>query len=316
MSQEHWENYYRGGALATAPMDGERGFDQEIAEAWESFFHVLPDSAVVLDIGTGNGIVLAFASALARRLRRQWALYGTDLAQINPTQDVPSAHRLFSNCRFYPGVASENLPFEADAFDAVCGHYALEYSDIEVSVSELARVLKPGGVGQFILHHTESELVTNARKSLATADFLIGDIKIYQRLRAFAEVADERARVGSPTTTGLRTAIQQAKEKLNDASGDYDRYLLAVVLDAVGHLLVSRPRDGMPYSLKEIARAESDLRSSVKRLRDLVSVAVSEAEIQRLVLIAAQNSLVCEEPQHQIHGGKALVGWRLRFVAA
>ena len=315
MSQKHWENYYRSGALSTAPMDADDGFTLELAEAWTSFFEELPRAANVLDIGTGNGVVLAFAAALGARLNREWALHGTDLAQIDPVRDVPQGGQRFLNCRFYPGVSNEALPFENDTFDAVCGHYALEYSDIEGALSELGRVLKPGGISQFIVHHRESVLVRNAHKSLRTADFLLNEAKVYQRLRAFAEVPDAQASVSSQHTVSLRAAIQQTKRTLAGEDDRFDRQLLRVVIDAVGQLLVIRSQQGSACSIKEIAKAEADLRNATKRLKDLVAIARSEDEIQQLVTMAATQGLRCQEATPQVHRGTVLVGWRLRLAA-
>ena len=315
MSQQHWENYYRSGALATAPMDVHGSFTLELAETWQSFFEDLPCSARVLDIGTGNGIVLAFAVNLAARLNRQWTLHGTDLAQIDPIRDVAQGDERFQNCQFYPGVANEALPFGDNAFDAVCGHYALEYSNVADALTELRRVLKPAGVSQFVIHHRDSVLVENAHKSLLTADFLLNKVKIYQKLRAFAEVPDDQAKVSSTYTRSLRAAIQAAKEMFATNEQQFDQHLLRVVIDAVGQLLVIRSRQGSGAALKEMASAETDLRSAVKRLKDLITVAMSKEQINELVVLAETCGLRCEDAAAQMHRGSVLVGWKVRLVA-
>ncbi|MBX3247192.1 MAG: class I SAM-dependent methyltransferase [Myxococcales bacterium] len=64
---------------------------------------------------------------------------------------------------------AENLPFPDDRFDAVLVIGALQYMEIPVALREIARVLRPGGQGVFVLGHLtgylHSAFVPNARRS-------------------------------------------------------------------------------------------------------------------------------------------------------
>ena len=144
MRLEHWETYYRGGMIATGPTGPDRLYDMEVRAAWEEFFASLPLTARVLDIGTGNGVIPLMAVEAAARRGAQWRIDATDLARIDPPRFVPDGAKRFAGVHFHPGVASEKLPFDDASFDAVSGHYALEYSDTAACLNELVRVLRPG----------------------------------------------------------------------------------------------------------------------------------------------------------------------------
>ncbi len=187
MNLEHWESYYRGGALVSCPMGLEPGYTGEVRDAWVTFFATLPDGARVLDIGTGNGAVALIAKETAATLGRSFEIHGVDLAQVDPVRHVPNGATLLAGIEFHPGVPAEQLPFEANGFDAVSGQYALEYTQRDRALAEIFRVLKPGGRGQFLLHHRDSVIVRNADESLHHAALVLDDTKVFRLLRRYLE---------------------------------------------------------------------------------------------------------------------------------
>ena len=145
MNLEHWESYYRGGALVSCPMGLEPGYTGEVRDAWVTFFATLPDGARVLDIGTGNGAVALIAKETAATLGRSFEIHGVDLARVDPVRHVPNGATLLAGIEFHPGVPAEQLPFEANGFDAVSGQYALEWGLVGFSKS-LADELRGTGL--------------------------------------------------------------------------------------------------------------------------------------------------------------------------
>jgi len=314
VNMKHWESYYRGGLLATCPTASDGGYDLELASVWEAFFEPLPDRAEILDIATGNGAIVLLARRLADRLGRDWTIHGSDLAQIDPVAHVPDGYRRFANCHFHPGVNSEQLPFADRSFDALSGQYAFEYSDSVRTLAEVARVLKPNGRVQFIVHHRDSLLACNARDSLAEAELVLAETRIYRRLRRLLSVPEHAPRLDDPATVELRQSIASLRQAQEHKRGEWGGQILAVTLDAVRQLLAMRTRSSPAEVEREIDRVEEELRLAVRRLQDLLGHALDQTAIEVLLDQAAQAGLRCCHSGAQYHDRDHLVGWRLQFV--
>src|SRR5262249_17709695 len=96
-----------------------------------------------VEVGYGSGI---FLPALAGRCER---LYGVD---VHPNAEAVSEKLSARGVRAQLMLARvENLPFDTASFDAVVSVSTLELvEDIDQGCLELARVLRPGGIGVFI----------------------------------------------------------------------------------------------------------------------------------------------------------------------
>lgn len=313
MSVEHWENYYSSGQLATCPTGPDGGYDQELRTVWEDFFTPLPQGAKLLDLGTGNGAVIAIAAALGASLGRQWQLHGSDLASIDPLRDVADGAQRFAGVVFHPRVASEHLPFGCE-FDAVCGQYALEYADMPAALAEVARVLRPGGRALFITHHEQSVILGNARASLAECALVLDEWQVFARLRPWlcSDGADAAQR--EQAALGLQQLVRQLKEAVAQAAREATPgggLILRATLDAVHQLLVLRTRAGPSVVDAEIDVAQRQVLASRQRLQDLVDRALSEQAVESLLQAARASGLQAQPPALQFHAGTQLVGWRL-----
>ena len=315
MSLQQWETYYRGGAISTCPTASDGGYDQEVREAWVGFFTPLPDGARLLDIGTGNGVIPLIAADTAAALGRTWQIHGADLARIDPVKHVPDGASRFAGITFHPGVATEQLPFDAGSFDAVSGHYALEYADLGKALAEVNRVLKPGGSAQFVVHNTRSALVRAALQSLHEVDWLLTEAKIYRRLHKLV-VMNDFTDSAKTTAASLQVTIRELKNAVAVARQRGGGRVLSVALDAVQKLLEARKtHPGTTVGL-EVDRAEEAMRDSARRLKDLVAHARSEADMEALEAQATAAGFEVVERAPQLHSGNNLVGWRIRLRKA
>lgn len=302
---------YRGGMLATGPAGPDGGYDLEVREAWVEFFSMLPDGARILDVGTGNGVVAMIAAETALARGRNWEIHATDLAQIDPLRNVRDGARRLAGIMFHPGVATEHLPFEAGSFDAVSGHYALEYTDIPVALREIHRVLKSPGDAQFVMHHAESVLVQSARRSLEEAAFVLGEIKMYRRLHRLVTMETPTPAAMQRATDELRAGIHAIKTALELAQQAGAGTVLGVTLDAVQKLLTSRKETRAQTVGLEVDRAEGELRASVRQLNDLLIHACTEQQMERIQTDAAEAGFSLIERMPQYHAGENVVGWQL-----
>jgi len=112
------------------------GQDPRWRHALVDAVHAAPDD-VVLDVATGTGLV---AAELARR-------YGCRVVGLDRSADMLGvASRRNGSIAGLVNARAERLPFADATFDHVTFTYLLRYVDDPAgTVSELARVLKPGG---------------------------------------------------------------------------------------------------------------------------------------------------------------------------
>jgi ubiquinone/menaquinone biosynthesis C-methylase UbiE len=212
--------------------------------------------------------------------------------------------------RFHGGVATERLPFAAESFDAVSGHYALEYGNVPAALAEIFRVLKPDSDAQFILHHNESVLLGSARWSLQEADFLFKETKIFRRLHHLLTLENASKDVLLRATAEVRLAIQSLKDALQRAQQVGAGHVLSVALDATQKLLIARQEQDKSIG-QEIDRVESDIRDSARRLNDLVASARSDEAMTHIEKDAAALGFTQIDRAPLYYSGKNLIGWQL-----
>ncbi|MDG6928378.1 MAG: class I SAM-dependent methyltransferase [Nitrososphaerota archaeon] len=122
-----------------------------IADALEKSGAAIPPSPAILDIGAGNG---AFAALLYDRYHPS-ALFAID---VDPAQAKLAEKRLRGKYGKVPdGLKVEvadavRMPYPDGQFDLVTAHLVLHHlgKDLAAGVSEVFRVLKPGGIFLYV----------------------------------------------------------------------------------------------------------------------------------------------------------------------
>ncbi len=171
-SNAGWRDYWKADRPASCMPQNERTA-QEIAATWQQWFAECAGGSRILDIATGNGIVLNHAAAAGRQLHRAFALTGVDLADIDPQRYLTSLEDDMRAATFIGAVAAERLPFEARSFDVVVSQYGLEYADLEQALAEVVRVLAPGGMLHWLAHSESSEVVQQNREQALEVEYLL-----------------------------------------------------------------------------------------------------------------------------------------------
>ncbi|HEX8293624.1 MAG TPA: class I SAM-dependent methyltransferase [Pyrinomonadaceae bacterium] len=111
-------------------------YDSYVRAEWEMF---------VADAARARESLEAVAGLDARRVLDVGCGAGQEL--------LPFAARAPVGRVFFVRAAAESLPFAADSFDVVICRLALPYTDNARSLSEMARVLRPGGALLLKIHH-------------------------------------------------------------------------------------------------------------------------------------------------------------------
>ena len=283
-----WSKFWRDDNLSACTPDDETT-DGLLQQEWRLFFSSLNDKASILDLGTGNGALAVMAvSAETEEMgnSRSFDVHGCDLAAIEPGLYVKSSAEDLAQIQFHAETAMEKLPFGDETYDAVCGQYALEYSDVSESVPELMRVLRSGGSLQFLLHdaagalHQRNQLQWRQAQTLLQSELFAGT-----RNMLTAVVAGESASQSGTLEEGMRaiTGLKDIMDRLaKEFSAETDRVLPESVFAAISRLAPLRHRHDVPQLLSLVDDIEQRLHAQSARLRAMLDAALDVDSLQRL----------------------------------
>lgn len=183
---------------------------QLISALWIKRFSSLPSGARILDVATGNGIVLAHAARAAADTSRHFALTGIDLAPIDPIRHLSRPDPLLKAVSFRGNTSAERLPFQSDTFDCVVSQYGIEYADLGLALAEAGRVLRLGGELLWLAHCDQSEIVLQNVVQKAEIDWLLDERGPYSAMRDFIDALTRPARIDAATAR-LREVLLAAE---------------------------------------------------------------------------------------------------------
>jgi len=204
-----WRHYWRDNRLAACVPDNPASA-AAIEAHWTAFFADLPAGTRVLDIATGNGVVLVWAARAARQVQRELVLTGIDFADIDPARFLPEHQADLAAARFVGNTPAESLPVADASFDVVVSQYGLEYADLTQALAEAARVLVPGGQLHWLAHGEDSIVVAQGRAQLEQLDLLLAAKGPFAAMESYIE-ARLRSRKVNRATRELTEVLRAAE---------------------------------------------------------------------------------------------------------
>jgi SAM-dependent methyltransferase len=196
----------------------------------------------LLEVGVGSGRLLA------RLAERGWEVAGIDAAPRMvdlAREQVPSARLEVAR--------AEKLPFEHASFDVVVVVGVLEYRDLEASLRELARVLRPGGRAVLGVLNSAAPAVVWSRLAM----------------HPMARRVKRHVPFGRPLPPERRRPLSlQDTERALEAAG-----LAVERVENVGCVVVPDPLDRLPFAYRaaRVAEARPRLRTTFGTQRVVVA---------------------------------------------
>ncbi len=281
-----WDRFWHYDRIASFGTGrGAANYGEAVAGGWRDFFRSLPMGGRILDLATGNGAIALMAVAAGKGFK----VTGADLADVRPAAFVSRDKALLRQIRFLARTAAEDLPLEAASVDAVVSQYGIEYSDLDRSLPEAARVLAPGGRLRFACHAAEGSVAADTRRAIADADFLLDHVQLFDRASAgFAAIlAIERGRAAGPLAqtaaqvryTALRDALKAVAERSRAAA---DVAMLASVHSSLTDLFEQRQAHDEAAIQARIGELRGEVEAHRERQRALLAAAQSAARMATL----------------------------------
>jgi ubiquinone/menaquinone biosynthesis C-methylase UbiE len=292
------------------PRNTDGGYAADTRSAWTEFLAILPADARILDIGINNHVPALIAADLAVSQDRAWRIDAIDPAAAAAQRNAHDQARI-ARITFHQDGGPDRLPFEDNSFDAACGHHTLEFTDTATALAEIHRLLKQGADAQFLLHHAESPAVASARLSLQEADLVFGQTKAFRRVHRLVTMSQVVPGTTERATDDVRAAIRTLKQALETARMQGGGRILGVALDAIQQLLAARREHRPDATGLAVDRAEAELRTSVRRLAELVVHARDDAGMQQIEANAAAAGFTqIERAAHFSRDGQPMA-WQL-----
>lgn len=180
----------------------------------------------LLEVGVGSGRLLA------RLAERGWDVVGIDAAP----RMVELARERIPSAKLEVARAEE-LPFADASFDVVVAVGVLEYGDLEASLQEVARVLRPGGRAVLGLRNSAAPTVTWS------------GLVMHPLARRMKRVLPFGRRL--PTSSRRPPPLEKLSELLGQASLHVER------VENVGCAVLPDPLDRLPMAYRVAAHAEA-----------------------------------------------------------
>jgi SAM-dependent methyltransferase len=280
--QRGWRDYWKADCAASCEPENP-ATARQIALLWQGWFANFPDGSRILDIATGNGIVLAHAAAAARAQRRHFSLTGIDQADIDPRRYLRSLDPDLYRAQFIGEVTAEALPFADRSFEIVVSQYGLEYADLEPALDEVARVVTAGGALVWLAHADGSEIVRQHRGQALELDYLLADggpVTAMERYVA-ALGAGQELRGAAATLRNDLAGADEFRRSHAPAS------IVGEVLEGFAALVARGPGDGGAALAAPLAEAGRRLRAHRDRIASLLDAVLTP---ERLALVRARLS--------------------------
>lgn len=318
---EHWSQWWAQGhitSFGTALKDNYAGATRD---HWRQQFDSLPDTANILDIATGNGALATLAMEYAEDNGKAFTVTASDLAEIG-TQTTATDARINDwreQIAFYGGTPCEKQPFPDQSFDCILSQYGFEYSDVDATLVEIFRLLRPGGRFLAIAHHAGSAVIARQRVSERVYLAALEQLKLFRlldrHLASWGKAKGARAidrlatkpkfqKTGSELEQGLRQFTQAFP---NDETA-------AKVFCAIDDLRRDALELGPARRELAVKRERASFEGALNRLRDLFHAALDKKAVDLFASRAREVGYteVSSEPFFAESGG--LAGWSIALT--
>lgn len=277
-----WSLFWRQGHSTTFGDYFKQGYAGPVADWWHSKLTTLPTGSVVLELGCGNCSLLP--AMISSGIKGKYI--GVDLARVRLSavseQGLPESGIEVS---LHSETPAENVP-EADAsIGLVASVFGIEYSDLDQSLPEVLRLLKPGGQFCALLHHDDSVVTSMSRRAISEYN---GD-DLNDIIGALTIICTERDKTSSIKELGSNPRAEKGREIINQMAQKHlsntdiktaNATMFEVMTDALKFFkMMGAPAQDRRQFISSLA---DEHKASHERFKQMLSVAFDDSAIENL----------------------------------
>ena len=277
-----WSVFWRQGHSTTFGDYFKQGYDGAVASWWQAHVDAFSDDVTVLEVGCGNCSLLPGLVKSGRRGR----YVGVDLAAVEISEVAKKGLDSSDiDVVLHGETPAEKIPEDDASVDVVASVFGIEYTDLDKSLGEAQRILKPGGKLVTLLHHDESVVTSMSRRALAEYD----EQDLEAVIAALGTIS--KARDDTPDLSELKNnpEAEKAREEINRLAG---KYLSNTDPDTANATMFELMTNALKFFKMMGASSEdrqqfidalaSEHRASHERFDQMVTVALDQGGIEQL----------------------------------
>lgn len=194
-----WTYFWQRGAKASFLDDRSRLQTYQMRKFWFERMDEIEVKQPIVDIGTGNGIVVQWLSEYAEEKAKKLDVSGIDSAQINPGN---------KNLKLSGETVYEQFSLPGNKkVGTFVSHFGIEYGELDSGLKNLSSQLKRGGSLIALVHSEESVIY---QKSLEVYELIPSVIKQLKKSVCVLQQALLKKSEGN-----LPRAALEAQQRLN-----------------------------------------------------------------------------------------------------
>ena len=315
---EQWSRFWQQGFITTFGAKHTNNYTGVVRNFWVDHFLELPAGTRILDIATGNGAIATLAAEVSDKHDKNFFVAATDLAAINSGVIVDSAAtRIREKICFHSHTPCERQPFEDNYFDFVSSQFGFEYSNIELTIREVRRVLAPGGKFISICHHVDSRLIKTHRVKLDVYRSALDELDLFGNFREYLAALGDLNGSSRKLARAMRLA-RPLSQRINAAMDSFrqrhpDDECGREIVNAISHLARSARNTNKSKLFAAVRAAEQEFQFARARLRDMVGASLGEEQIDTLAQTAMAAGFASVHFQKFYVEDGGLAGWQIHI---
>ncbi|MDH4023686.1 MAG: class I SAM-dependent methyltransferase, partial [Gammaproteobacteria bacterium] len=287
-----WSRFWTTPAVTALPETFPGGYDGAMLDFWEE--QLDGEFGHIVDLATGNGALVWIACDIQKRRDKPARVTGVDLADIDPFTVLNRSPDEYPAVSFIGNTSVDALPFADHSVDVVISQYGIEYSDLEKTIAEIARVLTLSGKMCFILHDRDSVIVRGMTNKLTHCNDLIADHEFHDLTGKFIALQGRFA-----STLQLQASVEyqtlggKLYQKLLQLKPRLDQYPRTSPLNAYiqSWSVLTNPATDLttPEREQQANTALAELIAGAEKLAEVKAAALTSADREALARFIGQH---------------------------